>query len=69
MSEDKKQRVIFLCTRNSARSQMAEAFLRKYAGDRFEVHSAGLAPQGINPFAIKVMEEAGIRSIIGSRIG
>jgi arsenate reductase len=54
------KRVIFLCTGNSARSQMAEAFLRKYAGDRFEVHSAGLDPHGINPYTIRVMEEVGI---------
>jgi arsenate reductase len=54
-----KMRVLFLCTGNSARSQIAEAFLRKYAGDRFEVHSAGLDPKPINPFTIKVMEEAG----------
>ena len=54
-----KAKVLFLCTGNSARSQMAEAFLRKYAGDRFDVFSAGLEPQGINPFARKVMEEIG----------
>ena len=54
-----KQRVIFLCTGNSARSQMAEAFLRKTAGDRFEVYSAGLTPKGINPLTIQVMEEKG----------
>ena len=53
-------RVIYLCTGNSARSQMAEAFLRHYAGDRFEVHSAGLNPKGINPYTIRVMEEIGI---------
>lgn len=56
----KKQRVLFLCTGNSARSQMAEAFLRKYGGDRFEVHSAGLEPSVLNPLTIQVMEEAGI---------
>jgi arsenate reductase len=54
-----KTRLLFLCTGNSARSQMAEAFLRKYAGERFEVYSAGLEPKPINPLTIKVMEEAG----------
>ena len=54
-----KPRVLFLCTHNSARSQMAEAFLRKYAGDRFEVHSAGLQSRGIHPLTVRVMEEAG----------
>ena len=56
----RKTKVIFLCTGNSARSQMAEAFLREYAGDQFEAHSAGLDPQGINPFTIRVMDEVGI---------
>jgi arsenate reductase len=54
------QRVLFLCTGNSARSQMAEAFLRKYGGDRFEPHSAGLEPKGLNPLTVKVMSEVGI---------
>jgi arsenate reductase len=54
-----KMRVLFLCTGNSARSQIAEAFLRKYAGDRFEVHSAGLDPKPLNPLTLKVMEEVG----------
>jgi arsenate reductase len=52
--------VLFLCVANSARSQMAEAFLRKYAGDRFEVHSAGLEPKGLNPLTVRVMEEVGV---------
>lgn len=55
----KKTNVLFLCTGNSARSQMAEAFLRKYAGDRFVVYSAGLKPSTINPFTVRVMEEIG----------
>jgi len=55
-----KQKVLFLCTGNSARSQMAEAFVRKYAGDTFEAHSAGLEPRGVNPLTIQVMNEVGI---------
>ena len=54
-----KNRVLFLCTGNSCRSQMAEAFLRKYAGEYFEVHSAGLEPKTINPLTLQVMEEIG----------
>lgn len=54
-----KTRVLFLCTGNSARSQMAEVFLRYYAGDRFEAHSAGLEPKPINPLTLVVMEEIG----------
>jgi arsenate reductase len=61
-----KPKVLFLCTGNSARSQMAEAFLRHYAGDRFEVHSAGMEPKGINPYTVRVMEELGI-SLEGHR--
>lgn len=55
-----KQRVLFLCTGNSARSQMAEAFLRKYADDAFEAHSAGLEPKGVNLLTVQVMDEVGI---------
>jgi arsenate reductase len=55
-----KQRILFLCTGNSARSQMAEAFLRKYAGDTYEPYSAGLEPKGVNPLTVRVMDEVGI---------
>ena len=44
-----KARVLFLCTGNSARSQMAEAFLRRYAAHALESHSAGLEPKGLHP--------------------
>jgi arsenate reductase len=54
-----KQRVLFLCTGNSARSQMAEAFLRRYGNEQFEAYSAGLEPKGINPLTILVMQEIG----------
>ena len=53
-------RVLFLCTHNSARSQMAEGFLRAMAGDRFEAGSAGTEKTSVNPLAIRVMAERGI---------
>jgi len=56
----RKQKVLFLCTGNSARSQMAEGLLRSMAGDRFEVFSAGIEPAGLNPLAVKAMAEIGI---------
>ncbi len=52
--------MLFLCTHNSARSQMAEGFLRHLAGDRFEVHSAGTEATAVRPQAIEVMCELGI---------
>lgn len=56
-----KLRVLFICTQNSARSQMAEAFLRQFAGDSFEVESAGLEPAAqVNPLVVEAMAEAGI---------
>jgi arsenate reductase len=55
-----KKKVLFLCTENSARSQMAEGLLRTLYGDRYEVFSAGIEPSAVNPHAIKVMAEIGI---------
>jgi arsenate reductase len=55
-----RPRVLFLCTHNSARSQMAEGFLRTLAGDRFEAGSAGTEKTAVNPLAIRVMAELGI---------
>jgi arsenate reductase len=55
-----RRRVLFVCTHNSARSQMAEAFLRKLAGDRFDVASAGTEARGVHPMAIQAMAEDGI---------
>lgn len=56
----RKSTVLFLCTGNSARSQMGEALLRHHAPERFEVQSAGLHPSELNPFTIKAIEELGI---------
>ncbi len=53
-------RVLFLCVHNSARSQMAEAYLKKYGGNDFHADSAGLEPGELNPLAIEVMNEEGI---------
>ncbi len=55
-----RARVLFLCTHNSARSQMAEGLLGYLAGDRFEVHSAGTEATRVRPLAIRVMDEVGV---------
>ncbi len=55
-----RPRVLFLCTHNSARSQMAEGFLRGLAGDRFEAGRAGTEKTSVNPLAIRVMAERGV---------
>lgn len=55
-----KIKILFLCTHNSCRSQMAEGLLRDMAGDKFEVYSAGVEPTSVHPLAKKVMKEIGI---------
>ncbi|HAE66141.1 MAG TPA: protein tyrosine phosphatase, partial [Sphingobacterium sp.] len=54
------EKILVLCTGNSCRSQIAEGFLRHFAGSRAEVYSAGIETHGVNPKAIQVMAEAGI---------
>ncbi len=55
-----KPKVLFLCTGNSARSQMAEGYLRHVAANEFEALSAGIEPKGLNPLAVEAMQEIGI---------
>lgn len=55
-----KRRILFLCTGNSCRSQMAEGWCRALRGDRYEVFSAGTAPHGIDPLAVEAMREVGV---------
>ncbi|MCX5784625.1 MAG: arsenate reductase ArsC [Elusimicrobia bacterium] len=54
------KKVLFLCTGNSCRSQMAEGWARHLHGDKLEAYSAGVTPQGIHPFTVQVMKEAGV---------
>jgi len=61
-----RQKVLFVCIHNSARSQMAEAYLHQLGADLFEVESAGLEPGTLNPLAVEVMKEEGI-DISGNR--
>ncbi len=55
-----RKRILFLCTGNACRSQMAEAWTRALKGDRYEAFSAGVDPKGLDPRAVKAMAEAGI---------
>ncbi len=55
-----KPTILFVCIHNSARSQMAEAFVNRHFGDRFEAHSAGLEPGKLNPIVVAAMREKGI---------
>src|ERR1041384_4838728 len=54
------KRVLILCTGNSCRSQMAEGYLKRFTGGRAEIYSAGIEAHGLNPTAVKVMQEDGI---------
>src|SRR5436305_4977162 len=65
-AHDMKRRVLFICTHNSARSQMAEGLLRHLGGERFEVFSAGTEATLVRPLAIKAMAELGI-DILGQQ--
>jgi arsenate reductase (thioredoxin) len=60
VSTNARLRVLFLCTGNSCRSQMAEGWARHLKGDQIEAHSAGTRPQGLNPLAARVMQEVGV---------
>ena len=60
MPESQKLKVLFLCTGNSCRSQMAEGWARKLKNDQIEPYSAGIETHGLNPNAVKVMAESGV---------
>ncbi len=63
---NRKKKILFLCTGNSCRSQMAEGWARKLKGDSIEAYSAGIETHGLNPTAVQVMAEAGV-DISGQR--
>ena len=60
ISRTEKKKILFLCTGNSCRSQMAEGWTRHFHGDAMDVYSAGIETHGLNPYAVKVMAEAGV---------
>jgi arsenate reductase len=60
VSDKEKIKILFLCTGNSCRSQMAEGWTRFLKGDIIEAYSAGIETHGLNPFAVQVMKEAGV---------
>ena len=60
MTDQQKKKVLFLCTHNSARSQMAEGLLRAMYGEEYEAYSAGVVATSVGPSAVKVMKEIGV---------
>ena len=60
MADDQRQAILFLCTGNSCRSQMAEGWAKHFHADRYAVFSAGIEAHGLNPHAVQVMQEAGV---------
>jgi arsenate reductase len=60
MDQNRKIKILFLCTKNSVRSQMAEGLMRHFRGDEFDACSAGVEPLWVHPYAIEVMKEIGI---------
>ena len=66
MTTSRSPKILFLCTGNSCRSQMAEGWARHLKGDRLEAHSAGIEARGLDPRAVRVMAEAGV-DISGQR--
>ncbi len=63
MANSSKPAVLFLCTRNACRSQLAEGLIRQRFGDRLEVYSAGVAPTRVHPLAVRALKEVGIDAL------